>query len=119
MHANHEFSLKTRIGEESPAGARVADPDSLAGDSKVFSDRVLVAADDDNCPRSHMLLFAEDVGYPFMTTVSKRLDRMLQQPFSPAGFRQRHGRRQIDEPFRIYGEPVYHFEGRTLFQGLN
>ena len=43
--------------------------------------------------------------------VGKCLARVLQQARLPAGFRGRHGRRQINQPLRIDREPAHHFQG--------
>jgi hypothetical protein len=47
-----------------------------------------------------------------MAVIGKSLVRVLQQVSVLAGFARRHGRGQVNQPFRIAGKPAHHLERR-------
>ena len=70
------------VVEEPPAGAGVDDAGLAGGHAEPLPRRRLVPADDDDGPRAHVLLFADDLRDALVAVVGERLGRMLQQPGS-------------------------------------
>src|SRR6185437_13768537 len=71
------LALQQRIIKESASRPRVTNASLLLQDSEALSCRIGIAADDHYCPRSHVLLFADDFVYSFVKVVSKCLFGML------------------------------------------
>ena len=87
-------------------------PISPVGDAEPLPRRLLVPADDDDGPRAHVLLLADDLRDTLAAVVGERLGGMLQQARLAAGLAGRHGGRQVDQPLRVGGEPAHHLQGR-------
>ena len=49
----------------------------------------------------------------FAPIVVQRLARMLEVAVGSSGLARRHGRRQVDQPARVDGEPAHHLQGRS------
>ena len=87
-------------------------PSSPVDDAEPLPRRRLVAADDDDGPRPHVLLLADHPRHTLAAVVGERLGRVLEQPGLAAGLAGRHGGRQVDQPPRVGGEPAHHLQGR-------
>ena len=104
-------SLKNRLP------VRVATmPISPAATPNRCAHSLLVAADDHDGPRAHVLFLADHSSGILAAVVSEDFGRMLEQAGGVAGLAGRHGRRQIDQPLRVDGESAHDFErGRRVF----
>ena len=112
-----EIGYGGRLFKEASSRPRVADAGALIHHAEAFSRRLFIATHNQNSPRTHMLLFADHSGNALMPVVGEGFRRMLQKTRLPARFRRRHGRRQVNQPFRIGGKAAHHFQrgGGVLF----
>jgi len=72
-----QLSFKGGIVEKAPTCTRVADTNAFACDSKTLASYILTAADNYDCPRTHMLLLAYHLLDIFLAIVRKSLGRMF------------------------------------------
>jgi hypothetical protein len=69
-----------------------------------------VLADHDHCPRSHVLLFADNFVHTLVEKVGKCFFGMFKQAIALAGLAGRHRRWEINQPLRIRSPPAHHFQ---------
>ena len=79
MNVAEEFPFHGGAVKKSPSAARVANANAFSGHTKGFPGGILIAADNDHRPGSHVFFFTDDARHASMTKISKRLRRMLQQ----------------------------------------
>ena len=79
-NAGQKPPLEIRVVEESPPGARVDDADFVLDDAKPLPRRQLVATDDRDGARSHVLLLADDSRATLIAEIRERFGRMFEQP---------------------------------------
>src|SRR5215467_11545338 len=90
--------------------ACITDTGTLTVHAETLAHRILVATYDDHSPRTHVLFFADDARYPFVTIVGKGLVRMFQEARFSGRLRRRHGRWQINQPLRISSKAAHHLQ---------
>src|SRR5439155_16633413 len=89
------------------------DPDLTFGGAELSPCRRFVATDDEDRPRAHVLLLADDLPRALLAVVRKGLGRVLEEPLDAARLRRRHRRRQVDQPAWIERPAAHHLEGRS------
>ena len=75
--ALEERRFELDVVEEAAAGARVADTEALVDDAEAPASNALVATDDHDRARAHVLLLADHVRHAFVAVVRERLRGML------------------------------------------
>jgi len=58
-----------------------------------------------------VLFFQDDLLHALLLEIAEGLRRVLKATGAVAGFRGRHGGRQVDEPLGIEREPGHHLKG--------
>src|SRR6266576_5967467 len=76
-HSYQHLSLKHCIIKEAATCTSVADTTALTCHTKILTRGFLIATYDHDCPRSHVLLFANNFGYTLIAIIGKCLGRML------------------------------------------
>jgi hypothetical protein len=76
-HAREQLALGVVVVEEAAAGAGVAGAEALADHAEATAGDLLVAADDDDRARAHVLLFADNLRDAGLAVVGECLGRML------------------------------------------
>src|SRR6185437_5386708 len=90
-------------GKKSATGAREDDTAPLVGHPETAAGNRLVATDNDNGPRAHVLLLAYHGWNIRVPVISERFGRIFEIARLAGRLRRRHRGRQIDEPLRIHG----------------
>ena len=77
-HPLKELALQRSVIKETPACARVTDPNFTFQDPEAFSCRIRLAADHNDCSRSHVLLLADDLVHALVKVVRECFFGVLQ-----------------------------------------
>src|SRR6185312_15615559 len=79
LNRRNELSLHREVIEKSPARARVTNARCIFSDTKTLPRCILIAANNDDGARTHVLLFANHSRDTLLAIVSKRFRGMLEQ----------------------------------------
>src|SRR6185503_6542807 len=110
LNSGNERRFQRTGVEEPSARSRVTDARQILDNPEASPCSILIATNNHDGTRTHVLLFANDARNALMPEVSKRLGRVFEQIRLATRLRWRHRWRQIDQPLRIGRKPAHHFE---------
>src|SRR5215467_7088166 len=116
MDGFEKFLFDLCIIEEAPSGARIADTNSFADNTKTPTRGILITTDNYNCARAHVLFFAHHARNSLSAVVAEGFCGIFQESWLSGRLGGRHGWRQIDQPFRIRRKTTHDFQsGKRVF----
>ncbi len=108
----HQPGRQGGVVEERAPGAGVHGAAGAVGDPEPRRGVLRGAGQHGDGPRAHVLLLAHDLGDPRPAELLERLGGVLQVAVQRRGLRRGHGRRQVDQPARVHGEPAHDLQRR-------